>query len=28
LIPFLPNAPAGWTAEDPSGMTMTQEEGS
>lgn len=28
LIPFLPDAPAGWTAEDPSGMTMTHEEGS
>lgn len=28
LIPFLPNAPAGWTAEDPDGMTMTFQEGS
>jgi hypothetical protein len=28
LIPFLPNAPAGWTAEDPDGMTMNYENGS
>jgi hypothetical protein len=28
LIPFLPDAPAGWTAEDPDGMTMTFENGS
>jgi hypothetical protein len=28
LIPFLPNAPAGWTAEDPDGMTMNFQDGS
>lgn len=28
LIPFLPNAPTGWTAEDPDGMTMNIENGS
>jgi hypothetical protein len=28
LIPFLPNAPAGWTAEDPDGMTMNYQDGS
>jgi len=28
LIPFLPNAPSGWTAEDPEGMTMNQQDGS
>jgi len=28
LIPFLPDAPSGWTAEDPDGMTMNFENGS
>ncbi|MCK9591958.1 MAG: hypothetical protein M0Q91_08125 [Methanoregula sp.] len=28
LIPFLPDAPSGWTAEDPDGMTMNYENGS
>jgi hypothetical protein len=27
MLPLLPNAPAGWTAEDPQGMTMTMQEG-
>lgn len=25
LIPFLPGAPAGWTADDPAGFTMTDQ---
>jgi hypothetical protein len=28
LIPFLPNAPAGWTADMQNGMTKTSQEGS
>ena len=28
LIPLLPNAPAGWTADDPSGMTSQYQGGS
>ena len=28
LIPFLPNAPAGWTAADPDGMTSQYQGGS
>ena len=27
LIPFLPAAPAGWTAEEPAGITMAVEDG-
>jgi len=27
LIEFLPDAPSGWTGEDPTGMTFTHEEG-
>lgn len=27
LIPFLPNAPAGWTAEEPIGSSLTIEDG-
>ncbi|KLK88440.1 hypothetical protein SZ63_05320 [Methanoculleus sediminis] len=27
LIPFLPNAPAGWTAEEPVGASWTVEDG-
>jgi hypothetical protein len=27
MLPFLPNAPAGWTAEDPQGATLTTQEG-
>jgi len=27
LLPLLPNAPAGWTADEPQGMTLTQQDG-
>jgi hypothetical protein len=27
MLPLLPNAPAGWTAEDPQGATLTMQDG-